>query len=109
MATDFRSVYMTFPDERSARRVAQALVEERLAACVNVLAPGSSTYRWEGAVRTEPELVAFAKTRAALVPRVVARVQELHPYEVPAVVVLPIDGGAASYLAWLEAEVQNPR
>lgn len=109
MTTDFRSVYMTFPDERSAHRVAQALVKERLAACVNVLPPGSSTYRWEGEVRTEPELVAFAKTRAALVPRVVARVQELHPYEVPAVVVLPIDGGAAPYLAWLDAEVQSAR
>lgn len=107
MATDFRSVYMTFPDERSARRVAQALVNERLVACVNVLPPGFSTYRWEGEVRTEPELVAFAKTRAALVPRVVERVRELHPYEVPAVIVLAIEGGAAPYLAWVDTEVRS--
>lgn len=107
MTTDYRSVYMTFPDEASARLVAQALVAERLVACVNVLAPGFSTYRWEGEVRSEPELVAFAKTRAALVPRVVARIQDLHPYEVPAVVVLRIEDGAAPYLAWLDAEVQS--
>lgn len=107
MTTPYRSVYMTFPDEPSAMRVAQALVLERLAACVNVLPAGFSVYRWEGAVQHEPELVAFAKTRADLVPEVVRRVTELHPYDVPAVLALPIDDGAAPYLAWLEGELTD--
>lgn len=102
MTTSYRSVYMTFPDEPSALRVAQTLVLEGLAACVNVLPAGFSVYRWEGTVTQEPELVAFAKTRADLVPEVIRRVTELHPYDVPAVLALPIEGAAQPYLDWLE-------
>lgn len=107
MPTPYRSVYMTFPDEPSAVRVAQALVLERLVACVNVVPAGFSVYRWDGAVQREAELVAFAKTRADLVPDVIRRVTELHPYDVPAVLSLPIEGGAAPYLAWLDGELPD--
>lgn len=108
MATPYRSVYMTFPDEPSAMQVAQALVLERLVACINVLPAGFSVYRWDGAVQREEELVAFAKTRADLVPDVIRRVTELHPYDVPAVLTLPIEGGAAPYLEWLNGELPDP-
>jgi len=103
-ATDFRSLYMTFPDAQSAQRVARSLVEERLVACVNLLPAGLSCYRWQGEVRQEAEVVAFAKTRAALVEKALERAASLHPYENPCLVTLRLEEGAPAYLAWLAAE-----
>jgi periplasmic divalent cation tolerance protein len=100
-------VYVTFPDLDAARRVCHALVEERLVACAS-FAPVQSVYRWEGRVHDEPEVAAFCKTRAALVPALAARVKELHPYAVPCVVALAIEGGNEDYLAWVDAETAPP-
>lgn len=104
MSTGVVAVYLTFPDEASARSVARALVERRLAACVNVLPAGTSVYRWEGEVVVEPELVAWAKTTSEKLPALVAAVRELHPYDLPAAVAYPATGGLAEYLGWVADE-----
>lgn len=101
---DVVAVYLTFPNEETARDVARALVERRLAACVNVLPVGVSVYRWEGEIVSEPELVAWAKSTAGQLPALVAAVKELHPYDVPAVVAYPAVGGLAEYLEWVKEE-----
>ena len=89
-----------------AERIARALVEERLAACVNVVPGVVSIYRWKGNVEQEPELLFVIKTVAERVEALKARLLELHPYELPEVVVIPIAGGHTPYLAWIEEQVR---
>jgi len=95
----------TFPDEDTAARVARALVDERLCACVNLLPGVRSIYRWKGAVTDEREVLAIAKTTAARLPALERRLAELHPYEVPELVALAAAHVHPPYLAWLLAEV----
>jgi periplasmic divalent cation tolerance protein len=97
-------VYLTFPDAATAERVAEALVERRVAACVNLLPGATSVYRWEGRVVREPEVVAWAKTTPDRLGALVGAVEALHPYEVPCVVAYPAVGGAAAYLDWVRRE-----
>lgn len=104
MSTPYRSIYMTFPDADTAARISRALLDVRLVACVNLLPAARSLYRWEGAVRDDAEVVAFAKTRQDLVDAVAQRVRELHPYDTPCVVALTIDDGDAGYLTWVGSE-----
>lgn len=96
--------YVTCPDRALAEDLARRLVEERLAACGNVLDGMRSVYRWEGKVEEASEAVLIVKTRAELVERVTARVRELHPYACPCVAALPVTGGNPDYLAWIAAE-----
>jgi periplasmic divalent cation tolerance protein len=98
------SIYMTFGQRDEAEMVARTLVSERLAACVNVLGAARSFYRWQGEVQADDEIVALAKTRPELVEQVIARVRELHSYDCPCIVALPIDAGDPDYLAWIESE-----
>jgi periplasmic divalent cation tolerance protein len=100
---EFVFLYSTFPDEASARAVAEALVTARLAACVNIMAPMTSVYEWQGKLETGPEVAAFIKTRRTLVDEVIAAARQLHPYTVPCFLTLPIDGGNEDYLAWARA------
>jgi periplasmic divalent cation tolerance protein len=93
----------TQPD---AEKVARALVDERLAACVNIVPGVVSIYRWKGNVEQEPELMLVIKTLAAQLDAVTARLVELHPYELPEVVVIPIGGGHKPYLDWLAEQVR---
>ena len=95
---DYCLLYMTAGSAEEARRIGAALVDERLAACVNVIDGMTSIYRWEGAVRNDSETVLIAKTRRALVEDVVARVKALHSYRCPCVVALPIAGGNPAFL-----------
>lgn len=97
-------VYMTAGSADEARRIGAALVEERLAACANVIDGMTSIYRWEGAVRNDAEAVLIAKTRADLVDALTARVKALHSYTCPCVVALPVAGGNADFLDWIGAE-----
>ncbi len=97
-------VYMTAADEDEAGRIGRALVAERLAACVNVIPGMRSIYRWQGEVHDDREVVVIAKTREALVDALVARVKELHSYDCPCVVALPIGAGNPDFLDWIEAE-----
>ena len=89
-----------------AQKIARALVEERLAACVNVVPGVMSVYRWQGAVEQQTELLLVIKTTSERVDALKARILELHPYELPEVVVLPIRGGHGAYLAWIEEQVR---
>ena len=99
-----RLIYVTADSAEEARRIARALVEERLAACANVLGPVTSYYWWQDALQEESEAVLVAKTREHLVERYDARHQALHGYECPCVVALPIEGGNPAFLDWIAAE-----
>jgi periplasmic divalent cation tolerance protein len=90
-----------------ASRIAQALVERRLAACVNVVPGVRSTYRWQGAVTTDSEWLLVVKTRRDRFDEVRAAIRELHTYEVPEVVMLDIVDGDAAYLAWIDASLTD--
>jgi periplasmic divalent cation tolerance protein len=89
-----------------AEQIARTLVDERLAACVNVIPGVVSVYRWKGAVEKENELVLVIKTMAQQVDALKKRLLELHPYELPEVVVIPIAGGHAAYLDWIAEQVR---
>ncbi|HEY4112608.1 MAG TPA: divalent-cation tolerance protein CutA [Rhizomicrobium sp.] len=102
--SEFVFVYSTYPDEASAKRAAEALVTANLAACVNIHAPMTSVYEWEGKLETGPEVAALIKTRRALVENVIAAARPLHPYTVPCFQVLPIESGNADYLDWARAQ-----
>ena len=86
----------------------RTLVEERLAACGHQLAAIRSVYRWEGAVHDEPEARVALHTRRSLVPAIVVRTGELHPYDVPCVIALPLVGGHPGYLDWVVRETREP-
>jgi periplasmic divalent cation tolerance protein len=98
-------ILTTCPDEAAAARIARDLVESGLAACVSRVGPVHSTYRWQGAVQDEPEVLLVIKTVSARYPELEMRLKSLHPYEVPEVIALPVTDGSADYLAWLGAAV----
>ena len=106
-AADARILLTTAPPGK-AHELARALVEERLAACVNVVPGLRSIYRWEGALHDEPESLLIVKTTRDRLEALSARLAALHPYETPEVLVLTPDTGAAAYLAWLERETRRP-
>ncbi len=97
-------IYMTASNDAEARTIARILVQERLAACVNILAGMRSVYRWEGEIQEESEIVLIAKTRRDRVPALTDRVTEIHSYDCPCVVAIPIDGGNPDFLDWIDAE-----
>ncbi len=98
--TQYCLVYITAKDEEEASRIGKALVSEKLAACVN-LHPIKSIFRWQGEVSQEDEVVLLAKTRAELANEVISRVKELHSYEVPCAIVLPLEKGSPDFLEWI--------
>jgi periplasmic divalent cation tolerance protein len=99
--SSFVIVLTTFPADRDPVALARALVDERLAACVNVLAPMQSIYRWQEKVEQASEHQLIIKTTAARVEALKQRLDHLHPYDVPELLVLTISDGAESYLRWL--------
>ena len=101
---DLVIVWTTISDERSDE-VASALVDERLAACVNVHGPMRSTYRWKGAVETGSERQLFIKTTAAKLPALEARLRAIHPYELPEFMVMRPDSASADYARWVAESV----
>ena len=105
--TNIVSVYDTFGSDEDARRIARTLVEEGLAACANVLGPCHSIYRWQGRIEEAGEVPAVFKTAEAAAPALLARIAELHPYDVPAAVVWPIADALESYRSWIADEVRR--
>lgn len=99
--TDYIQVSTTTETEQAAQEIAAALVEQRLAACVQVSGPVESVYRWQDKVQQSQEWLCTAKTRASLFPQVEAAIRELHKYECPEIVAVPIVDGSAAYLTWL--------
>lgn len=102
---DIALVYITFPDRDTALSIAKTIVEERLAACANILDGMTSVYRWEGEIRNDSETVLILKTVQAQMQRLTERVIELHPYDVPCVVVLPIVQGSEKFLNWVRDDL----
>lgn len=96
-----RVVFCTLPSPEKASEIARILVEEQLAACVNLVAGLRSIYRWKGEVQDDTETLAIIKTTAERYDALAARILELHPYEVPEIIAVPLVGGHAPYLAWL--------
>ena len=99
-------VLVTAPDPEAATQLARRLVEEGLAACVNLVPGVRSIYRWQGALQEDPEILLIAKTRAALVDALVARVCALHPYELPEVIAFAVAGGSVPYLDWVRGAAE---
>jgi len=101
-------VFTNLPDRDAALGLARALVERRLAACVNVLAGCTSVYRWHGDVEEAAEVPVLLKTRAARYPELEAAIRELHPYELPEIVAVPVVRGLPEYLDWVAEETAIP-
>src|SRR5690554_2506049 len=95
------------PDMLLAKRIAHMLVEEHLAVCVNLGAPYLSMYMWEGKMEGAEEVPLTIKTTRGRLPAVIARLKELHPYEVPELIVLPVLGGLQSYMEWVRAQARQ--
>ncbi|MCJ8159735.1 divalent-cation tolerance protein CutA [Sphingomonas sp. LaA6.9] len=102
--TSIVTVYAVFGSQDEAERIGTAMIEERMAACVNILAPCRSIYRWKGAIEQAVEVPALFKTTAANANDLVARIAALHSYDTPAITVWSIAHAPDSYSAWAEAE-----
>lgn len=99
-------VLTNLPDRETAERLAGTLIEKRVAACVNILAPCGSVYRWKGAVQRDEEHPVLIKTTAERYPALEAAIRAAHPYELPEIIAVPIERGLPAYLAWIGAETQ---
>lgn len=99
-------VLTTLPDQTAARQLAGALLEMRLAACVNVLAPCTSLYRWQGEVREDGETPLLIKTSADRYDALETFLRQHHPYELPEIIALPVTRGLAGYLDWVSSETR---
>lgn len=97
-------VYVTVPSQEEAEKIANSLIEDRFAACVNVLGPITSIFSWQGEVRSEKEVAVLIKTSEVLVAALTERITALHSYECPSVVAWPIPLGNRDFLEWIKTE-----
>jgi periplasmic divalent cation tolerance protein len=102
MATKVLLAISTFADAASARRISNQLVEERLAACANILPAIQSVYRWKGKVESGDEMIVFFKIREDRQSAFQEKLRALHPYETPEIIFIPVVGGLPEYLRWVE-------
>jgi periplasmic divalent cation tolerance protein len=100
-------VLTNLPDRAAAERLAGALIEQRVAACVNILAPCKSVYRWKDAVQHDDEHPVLIKTSAERYAALEAAIRAVHPYELPEIIAVPVERGLPAYLAWVDAETKN--
>lgn len=101
---EYLQVVTTTARRDEAEQIARTLVDERLAACVQIVGPITSIYRWKGILESSEEWQCWAKTRRDLYDRVEQAIRRGHPYEVPEILAIPVLAGSASYLAWIDAE-----
>lgn len=106
---DYRLIYVTMPDDRSARQMAKSIVIERLAACANLIPGADSFYWWEGVVQEEKESVVMFKTTEDKQTDLIDRIRALHPYDTPCIICLPINDGYGPFLEWIDQEVHKAR
>jgi periplasmic divalent cation tolerance protein len=99
------SVYAVFANAEEAERIGRAMVEQRLAACINILGPVRSIYRWRGAIETSDEVAAIFKTSHAQADALITRIAAMHSYDVPCIATWPIDKILGSYADWVEESV----
>lgn len=104
--TDVCLVITNMPDRDGAARLAHALVEKRLAACVNILAPCRSVYRWKGQTEDAEEYPMLIKSTRARYPELEAAIRAAHPYELPEIIAVPLAGGLPDYLEWVDSETR---
>ena len=97
-------VISTLPDREQAEKLAHALIEQQLAACVNILPTVTSVYRWQGKVETANETIILIKTTMARYPAVEAAIKAQHPYELPEIIAVPVSTGLPAYLDWVKTE-----
>lgn len=107
--TEICIVMMTAPDAELAASIGRALIQEKTAACMNVIPSVRSIYEWDGNVCDDSEVLCIIKTRPQLVPQLCARITELHPYQNPEIIALPVNAGNAPYLAWVAAQTTVPK
>jgi periplasmic divalent cation tolerance protein len=101
MSSETLVVLCTLPEQEIAAKIAGALVEEQLAACVNIIPGLTSVYRWKGEVHQDNEVLLLIKCTAAIYPQLEQRIQALHPYELPEIIAVPIQTGQADYIQWI--------
>jgi periplasmic divalent cation tolerance protein len=101
-------VYITAGSAEEARKIGRALVEARLAACVNLLEPMKSIYWWNDTIQESQEAVLIAKTTSLMVPELIQQVKRLHSYENPCIVALPVEFGSMAFLDWIHKETEKP-
>lgn len=104
--TDFIQVFITVNDRSKAKKIAETLLEKRLAGCVQVNGPLSSLYRWEGNIVEDQEWLLIIKSSNELFPELEKEVKRIHPYEVPEILALPVSDGNEAYLKWLKKELK---
>ena len=107
--SDALVVLITFPSPEAAQTIATALVNERLAACVNVVSGIRSVFIWEGSLQDAPEVLGIVKTSQERLDSLIERVKSLHPYTVPEIIAMPIVGGDDRYLTWVRDAVDRPK
>ena len=105
---DVYLVVTNLPDRESAGKLAHALIEKRLAACVNVLSPCRSVYRWQGKTEDAEEFTVLIKTTRERYPALEAAIRAKHPYELPEIIAVPLAGGLPAYLEWVQSETTPP-
>ena len=101
-------VFITAANKKEAGKISSALVGKRLAACVNIIPPVYSIFRWQGKVDKGKEYLLIVKSRKSLLPKLIKLVKSLHSYKVPEIIALPIIGGNKDYLDWLDESTRNP-
>jgi len=106
--TDFIQVVTTTDSQESAKRIADAAVKDRLAACAQIVGPILSTYWWEGKVEEAQEWLVILKSRRDLYAKIEETVCAVHPYDVPEILAVPVEAGGRGYLEWLSQELRNP-
>lgn len=99
-------VMTAVPDRSTGQKISRAILEERLAACVTISGACESSYWWEEKIAQDQEFILFIKTKSSLFDRLEGKIKELHPYEVPEIIALPVVKGHKAYLAWLEKETK---
>lgn len=105
----FAVALVTAPDRETARKISRAAVDQRAAACANLLPAVESIYRWEGEVQTDQEVLILFKTRQSLMEDfLIPLIKELHPYQVPEIIALPITRGLEDYLDWIRGSTEKP-
>jgi periplasmic divalent cation tolerance protein len=103
---EYIQVFTTAEKKEDAERIAKNVVEKRLAACVQIIGPASSTYWWKNNVETSSEWLIIMKTKKNVYPKLEKSIKELHPYEVPEILAMPVVAGSKQYLEWLDNETK---
>lgn len=107
--SEYIQVFTTVENKRDAEKIARVLVEKRLAACVQIVGPVASTYRWKGKIETAEEWLCIIKSRQTLYADLEKAIKEVHPYETPEIIALPVVAGSKDYLEWLSSELKQER